>query len=313
MPTTDPSLREVLRWCAVSLGPVEIAADRTREHPGLRAGSLCLRAAAGLYYVKIHHDPLHWASEVHAYEKWAPAFGRYAPSLIAVREEEPLALLITSLPGDVLEGVRLPARQERAAWRDAGRALAGLHNHAVGEFFGPVRRDGSCAGERITDAAAWVDAGFEDWVMRGKRVGALTEHELDVVRFARLLLPAFAGERPTPCHRDYCPANWLITPSGVWAGVIDFEFSYWDVRAADFTRYPEWSWIDHPRWIEAFFEGYGRSFTLIEQQQRLAALVLYALGAVVWGEENDYHGFAGGGRRALETVKRSMKGRYFPW
>ena len=300
-------IRDALQWCASILGPVEIAADDTRQHPGKRAGSLRLRASPGFYYLKMHHDPAHWASEVHAYERWAPAFGSYAPRLLAVRAEEPLALVISALPGKVLEETPLSAPQERAAWRDAGRALARLHRHAVGEFFGPVRRDGSCAGERITDAVQWVEGQFEDWLRRGRQMGALNSAELEVVRAARALIPAFAGEQPIPCHRDYCPANWLISPGGSWAGVIDFEFAYWDVRAADFTRYPGWDWIDTPARIEAFFEGYGRSFTPAEQQQRTAALALYALGAVVWGEEAEYHGFAAEGRRALETIGKWMR------
>jgi Ser/Thr protein kinase RdoA (MazF antagonist) len=203
------------------------------------------------------------------------------------------------LPGEVLEVVQLPREQELVVWRDAGNALAKLHESAVGEFFGPLNRDGTPAGPLITGAVEWMEHQFADWLERGEQIGALRPSELRVVDAAHALLSAFQGERPIPCHRDYCSANWLVTPAGGWAGVIDFEFSYWDVRAADFTRYPEWSWIDRPDRIEAFFNGYGRVFTPAEEQQRLVSLVLYALGALVWGEENDYHGFAAEGRRAL--------------
>ena len=84
-------------------------------------------------------------------------------------------------------------------------------------------------------------------------------------------MQAFAGERPVPCHRDYGPANWLVTDDGVWAGVIDFEFAYWDVRVADFSRYPDWEWIHRPNLLDAFFDGYGRRLTPKEEQQRLRA------------------------------------------
>ena len=300
--TLENEVREVLAWCRDVLGPVELDADDTREHPGLRSGSLRLRGASGLCSVKIHRDAGHWASEVHGYEQWAAAFGDRAPRLLAVRDEEPLALVISALPGKVLEEVQISDDQQQAVWRAAGRALARLHDHAVGDFFGPVQRNGTYAGAPVTDAVEWVDYQFADWLERGTRIGALGRAELEVVRAARELVPAFAGERPAPCHRDYCPANWLVTPGGAWTGVIDFEFSYWDVRAADFSRYPNWDWIDHPEWMAAFFEGYGRAFTPTEAQQHRAALALYALGAVAWGEENEYRIYAAEGRRALEYL-----------
>ena len=120
-----------------------------------------------------------------------------------------------------------------------------------------------------------------------------------MIRAACDLIPAFAGERPFPCHRDYCRANWLATDHGAFAGIIDFEFAYWDVRMADFTRYPDWEWVDRPDLIAAFEEGYGRSFTSQEEQQRLVAHANYALSAIVWGSENAYYGFAKEGRQAL--------------
>jgi hypothetical protein len=49
-----------------------------------------------------------------------------------------------------------------------------------------------------------------------------------------------------------------------------------------------------------FFEG--RVFTPQEEQQRLMAHANYALGAIVWGSENAYYGFAKEGRQALEYL-----------
>jgi len=304
--TTDSLSPDVLSWCASILGPLEVLHDHTREHPGQRAGALRLRAASGEYYLKIHRDAGHWASEAHGYERWAPALGAFAPRLLGVRENHPPAILIASLAGKPLEELHLPRQQELAVWRAAGSALARLHQCAQGTFFGPLHRDGSPAGPLVTDAVEWVESQFDHWLARGECAGALGAAGLRGIDAARALLPAFAGERPTPCHRDYCPANWLVDAQGRWAGVIDFEFSYWDVRAADFSRYPEWSWVDHPERIAAFFEGYGRSFTPAENQQRLVSLALYALSAVVWGEENHYHRFAAEGRRALEELEKKL-------
>ena len=74
------------------------------------------------------------------------------------------------------------------------------------------------------------------------------------------------------------------------------------MRVADFSRYPDWEWIDRPDLLEAFFEGYGRSLTPLEEQQRLVAYTQYALGAIVWGCEHSFHGFAEEGRQALKRL-----------
>ncbi len=99
------------------------------------------------------------------------------------------------------------------------------------------------AGQLITDAVQWIEGQFEDWLRRGGDGGAAslswgssTPPGAD---------PRFPASPPSPATATTA-ANWLISPGGVGAGVIDFEFAYWDVRAADFTRYPEWSWIERP-------------------------------------------------------------------
>lgn len=303
---------ELLAWCARVLGPVEVLSDQSREHPGDRTGAHRLRTDAGLCYLKTHNDPAHWHSEVHGYRAWAAAFGKKAPRLLAVRDEPPLALIVTELPGRVLEGMELSASQERDVWQQAGAALADFHNCATGAFFGPCLADGKPAGPAIIHAEEYIGSELEDWQRRGVAIDCLTPDETAVVSVARRLLPAFANERPVPCHRDYGPANWLVTEAGGWSGVIDFEFARWDVAMADFTRYPDWEWIDRPDLIEAFQTGYGRAFTPAEESQRLVCHVLYSLAAVVWGQENAYYGFAAEGRRALallanQTTQRSER------
>jgi Ser/Thr protein kinase RdoA (MazF antagonist) len=304
----NDNLGKALAWCASILGPIEVVSDASREHAGRRASAHRLRTSSGGCYLKIHRDRSHWENEVHAYEQWAPAFGNFAPRLLAVHAEEPLALVIGEMPGNVLEDVQLTPTQAQAVWHAAGQGLSALHKLPAGEYFGFCQRDGACAGTPIYDAGEYMLSIFDEQVESGLRGGYLSQDELAVVRAACALLPAFAGERPMPCHRDYCPANWLVSPAGEWAGVIDFEFSGWDVRAADFSRYPSWDWIDHPELAEAFFDGYGRKFSLAGQaeQQRLVAHIQYALIAVVWGMENSYFGFAADGRKALKHLEKLL-------
>jgi 8-oxo-dGTP diphosphatase len=306
MKQPDPSLDAVLAWCEAVFGPFQMLSDQSKEHAGLRAGAYRIQTSQGPAYIKIHRDPAHWNSEVHAYENWARAFGQYAPTLLAVRDVEPLAVVITALPGQVMEGLHLSRSQEQAAWRAAGLALAGLHE-LPGEkpsrgYFGACWRNGTCAGDPVLDACDYVRSGFEDLLRREAGTGWLDKGERVVVQSALQRIPAFAGEPPTPCHRDYCAANWLIRADGTWAGVIDFEFSAWDLRAADFTRDPGWHWLSRPDLLDAFFSGYGRSFSDAEEQQRFVAYTQYALVAVVWGMENEYYGFVEEGHLALRRL-----------
>lgn len=299
------SVEEILQWCASVFGTIEVISDHSQEHAGHRATALRLRTPAQVCYLKIHRDPLLWESEVHGYAQWAPAFGDFAPQLLAVKDEEPLALVISELPGKILEEMALSVSQERQIWQSAGQALAGLHNLASGEFFGLCRRDGTRAGPLIIDAREYLLIELEDWIERGQRGGFLSANELAILRAARELIPAFEGERPVPSHRDYCPANWLVSSGGAWTGVIDFEFSRWDVRSTDLTRFPNWEWKNRLDLMEAFFAGYSHAFTPEEEQQRVFSQALYAIGAIAWGEENSYHIFAEEGRQALKHLKRN--------
>ena len=70
--------------------------------------------------------------------------------------------------------------------------------------------------------------------MTGSTLNEIDDIEIATLKDVIWLVDAFEYECPTPCHRDYCAANWLVDEKA-WSGVIDFEFAYWDVRVADFT------------------------------------------------------------------------------
>ena len=291
---------ELLEWCESVVGPFELLSGDLRGHG--RASVCRLQTRQGFCYLKIHRDPYYFSCEVHGYQAWAGAFGLHCPELLAVHAGEPLAILVSELPGQIMNLRSLSPAQELAAWRMAGQKLALLHEWAAGDFFGPCQPDGQPLGEWFDDAERYVDHELDDWIERGLQAQCLQPNEIAIVSATRELLPAFAGERPVACHRDYCPVNWLVDGKGVWAGVIDFEFAYWDVRVADFSRYPDWEWIERPELINAFFEGYGRPLTPREEEQRLVAQVQYALSAIVWGREAEFYPFEGQGRAALELL-----------
>jgi aminoglycoside phosphotransferase len=298
---------EALDWCTSVLGPIEVMADHSKTHGGHESSTCRLRASVGFCYLKVHRTPSHWHNEVHAYEHWVGAFSDLAPRLLAVRDKEPLALVVSELSGQIVEEARLPPAHERAIWRAAGAALAALHDLGPGECFGPCLRDGSCADVFPQNAVEYVSERFAAQIECALRAGAIDADERATVEAACGLLPAFEGERPLPCHRDYCAANWLVGEAGTWAGVIDFEFAHWDVRVADFSRDPNWSWIRRPDLVEAFQEGYGRSFAPAEQRQLLVAHAEYALGAILWGHEHAFYGFEREGRESLAHLASCLR------
>ncbi|MCA9962043.1 MAG: aminoglycoside phosphotransferase family protein [Anaerolineales bacterium] len=302
--TSKTYMDEALTWCAFVLGPIAIMADHSKEHGGHVSSTRRLRAAQGFCYLKVHQSQAHWQQEVHAYEQWRDAFGDHAPRLLAARDTAPYALVVTELPGQIAENMTLQPTQERALWHAAGAALVALHELESGDYFGPCRRDGSpAAGEGERDASQYVAGRLQTQLDQAISSNYLNDEELATLRAAHTLTPAFAGERPTACHRDYCAANWLVNEDGDWSGVIDFEFAHWDVRVTDFSRDPNWNWMHRPDLLAAFFAGYGRSPTATEEKQLLVTRAEYALGAIIWGTEHAFYGFAQEGHDALAYLK----------
>jgi aminoglycoside phosphotransferase len=294
----ESELEKALAWCTAVLGPVEVLSNASKADRGHESVICRLHDSNGFCYLKVHRNLARWQNEVHAYERWGGVFGDSAPRILAVHDD-PLSLIINELPGQIMEGMQLPSSQERAVWVAAGAALAVLHNLANGEGFGPCLRDGTLAEAFPTDAREYMVGRFSQHLERAVQAGLIRNDELAILRVAYALIPAFEGERPVPCHRDYCTANWLINEAGTWAGVIDFEKSHWDLRAVDFNRDPDWCWIRRPDLFAAFLEGYGRPFTPAEKQQLLVAHMLYALDAILWGHEGAFYGFEREGHESL--------------
>ncbi len=305
VPQTE--MDKALDWCISVLGPVEMMSDHSKAHGGHESSTCRLHAPIGFCYLKVHQSRSHWHNEVHAYERWAGAFGDFAPRLLAVHDEAPLALIVSELPGQIVEHTPLSLSQERAVWQAAGAALVALHDLGPGECFGPCLRDGSCAEAFPQNAREYVSQRFKRQIDHAIRGGYISDDELATLHAAYDLAPTFEGERPIPCHRDYCAANWFVSEEGTWAGVIDFEFAYWDVRIADFSRDPDWSWISRPDLVTAFFKGYGRPLTPAEEQQILVAHAEYALSAILWGHDHAFYGFEKEGHESLAHLASLLK------
>ena len=303
----ETEMDKALEWCTSVLGPIEVMSDYSKTHGGHESSTVRLDASIGFCYLKIHESQPYWHNEVHAYEHWASAFGDLAPRLLAARDKAPMALIVSELPGKIVENTPLSSSQERTIWQAAGAALVALHDLGPGKQFGPCLRDGTYAEVLSQNAREHVAKRLESQIELATSAGYVTDDELTTIQAAYDLIPAFEGEPPLPCHRDYCAANWLINEEGAWTGVIDFEFAHWDVRVADFSRDPDWSWILRPDLVDAFFKGYGRSLTPAEEQQLLVAHAEYALSAILWGHDNAFYGFEREGRESLAHLATRLR------
>lgn len=239
---------------------------------------------------------------MHAYEHWTHVFGEYAPKLLGVKDTEPRAILISALDGDSQADSTLPLPAQKKYWRAAGEALRALHDLSSGTFFGRCRRDGSSMDRLVQDAEEFVYSTLEQQREEGERTGLLRPQEMATLSRVMQRTSVFAGERPVPCHRDFHPVNWLAKSDGTWTGVIDFEFSRWDVRANDFARYPDWEWELRPELVDALLEGYGRPLTEAEKQQILVLRVSYAVTAILMGHQSSMFGWEQEGRRAMQSL-----------
>lgn len=300
-------MTRALAWAQSVLGPIERLSDHTKLH-GLRVSSTCrIRSPKGFAYLKVHESRVPWEIEIHGYEHWARAFGKHAPRLLGVRATPPLALLTSETPGRIVEKARLTHRQARVVWKAAGKALRPFHRQAVGPGFGQCRRDGTLIGKALRDPVDCVSRRLTGSLARAIRRTYLTHDEIATVRAAIELAPAFRGERPVPCHLDYCPANWLMNVDRIWTGVIDFEFSGWDLWVKDFTRDPDWHWINRPDLVESLLEGYGRPLSPTTRKQLLVGHTEYALNAILWGHENRFYGFEREGHESLAHLIKLLR------
>ena len=96
-------MKDILDWCTSVVGPCEVVSGDMRFHG--RTTVCQLQTSSGHCYVKIYRQKDSWETEVHGYEQWALAFGSSVPRLLAVYEGEPLALLVSELPGKIMEKV----------------------------------------------------------------------------------------------------------------------------------------------------------------------------------------------------------------
>lgn len=273
-------------WCRAVLGNFTILANHSQPHSESQIWQLI--ANDQRLYLKVHHRPAKWGMEVHAYEQWVPAaFGYQAPQLIAASESPLWAILLTELAGMPMDRCTLSTEQEQEAWQAAGVTLAQLHALPPGQWFGLPWRDGSSKEEfQETDPEEMMYISLEYGLARANNMGLLSPEESTTMHQALEWTDAFAGDRPTPCHGDYQPRNWLVSTDGIWRGVIDFEHARWDLRMNDLGYWWDQGFHNRPDLEAAFLQGYKRPLDDRDYAQLYVIRALSGLRRIMWGHQH---------------------------
>ncbi|WP_327359326.1 phosphotransferase enzyme family protein [Streptomyces sp. NBC_01304] len=223
------------------------------------------------WVAKLNPGPKLHRREVRAYQQgWAAALGQDRAPILEAVDDEARAIVITKVPGRPLRHLRLDAREEREAYRQAGQLLARLN---AADPVGP---------ESATSTASW-EQGVEKMLANAGL--HLTANDMAMLRSLTSRPPARLPW--VVSHGDFMPRNWLWDQAEQRLRIIDFERAC--VEAAAWRDLPRLTYRilrGRPDLESAFQTGYGRALTIDERQACSAYAALDAVSALSWGIEH---------------------------
>lgn len=273
---------------AFALEHLELKCSRFRGWPHAESLVWQLDALTGAsFYVKVYRQARKYEQEVFAYRHFLEPLLEFVPRLVAEKPLGQRAILLTALPGKVLEGQSLKRSQQQALYTQAGALLRKLHDQSFHD-------------QDIALDLAWQQR-FKAWCLRGEAYLA----KADIAWLAALLadaLPHLRSYKRLPCHRDYSPRNWLV--DGLRLRIIDFEHTRADLFLGDFQRLAAVYWPQAPDLEAAFWQGYGRNLNSEECYLLTVAMALEALTSIVWATEHQDEVFKAQGQKTLERLRK---------
>jgi Ser/Thr protein kinase RdoA (MazF antagonist) len=265
------------------LGVCRKLVDPNAQPITLHAGhnnTFTLRAstADGPVIVKLHRSHDRHRQETNAYLNWTSAVRDVTPRLLAVSNNPP-AIVLTVLPGQLLADSLLSPSAEAEAHRQAGAILCKFHQAAP-----------------ATDApnmTEWLPERAEFWLSRARNL--LSARRQTEIRAHMRALKALGPLPAVPCHLDYTPRNLLCWTSQdkLNIGVIDFEHARRDLAARDLVRMATRVWPHREDLREAFLQGYGPlqaiDLEVIEHCGKLDLLTAAVRSAKAWQIHTEAH------------------------
>ena len=241
-------------------------------------------------FLKAHRQPRKFEQELNAYQYWLPQLPAVTPTLLAVNEQS-RALLLSAVPGDLVEKAKLARAEEHDLYRQAGAFLRQMHDLPFED-----EDDVSTADALLTRLEAWAK----------RAEGVVDEATIDwVCACIEDVLPLTTDLKRVPCHRDYTARNWLVATGKLY--IIDFEHARPDLWFADIERLYSEVWPGRPDLRAAFIEGYGRRLSADEESVLLGLAAFAGMGTVVWAREHGDTVFESRSWARLKRIKRILE------
>ncbi len=245
----------------------------------------------GEYYLKRHEYPGHYLAEVRALNEWVqrlPDEPWWSVPKVLTTEDELGALIMTGLPGLILEEAPVEPTTRTKLFQLAGRFAKSLHSCRIDLSSEPTSHTYS---EETLDrvllaAEPHVDSATLKWV------------DSVVRRF-----DAWKGLAIVPTHCDFSPRNWLFCEGKTLLGIIDWERSRPGYYVEDFQRMIQDHWLLDPHLRDAFFAGYGREPSELEWYQANQVVLINAVGGVTWSISHGDPEFELLNRTVVERLK----------
>ena len=221
------------------------------------------------YFAKRHESPLHFERAWHAHQHWFPRLGHVdgliLPHACAIDPEHGL-IVAEEIQGQIVD--ELAPRDQVEAMRIAGCVLRAIHDIDEGRDEEDPEASHRAMAAKYTDMLAGaVSAAEEAWIRA-------------VVSDTSI----FRSEFAVATHGDFSPRNWILrrTDEGVTLGVIDWERARHMAWIHDVVRMTHDHWTRTPEGRCAFFEGYGRHPSEVEERQMLWSTALMAGASIAW-------------------------------
>ena len=276
------------------VGPLDHIVDSSRQY-GRRSVMWRLRARDGSqYYLKRPETIQHYYAEVRALQEWLPSLAEThwwrGPQVIASSDDLGV-LIMTRLPGDILESVAVLPESEILAYRLAGRFASRLHSLKV-----DLSRE-----SKVQDYSRPV---LDRYL--GLATGAVDDATLAWAESLFCAPGVWDGLALVPLHCDFSPRNWLVGSGDFAIGIIDWERSRPGFWVEDFQRMTHDHWHHRPGLRDAFFEGYGRLPAEREWRQANLVTLINAIGGVPWAASRGDTQFESYNRSLIETFRRTL-------
>jgi aminoglycoside/choline kinase family phosphotransferase len=280
----------------VGVEPVEVV-DKSCAESDSRVVRITTGCKGGSFFLKRFATVRKYNQAAYAYQNWLVAVDAVVPRLVAVRSEERL-LLLTDI-GDCSCGWReLSLSQKSSLLTQAGKFLRSLHETPC------VNDDSMSVGDAILGRAAALQRKIEGGSSRYLSDGQMSSI-VKSIEEVRLRLNQI---KRVPCHRDFWRRNWIWTAASnqsqgnLRLGVIDFEHARYDLFLLDLMKVWSDCWLTNSQLEEAFWQGYGRRLTNVENALLKVCAKVHAAQTIVWAEAHQQAAFLDQGLRLLAAT-----------